>query len=160
MQVTGATFCQLKETRYIQVDKTSIPVQSSHKKGATHKGYHWVYHLPQEGIVVFDYQKSRGKDAPESTLKGFSGCLQTDGYAAYDELGKDKTVTHLGCMAHARRKFEQALDNDNKRSSHMLTQIQKLYALERKADEQQMTVEQRFKRGTGQSNFGRNQTMA
>ena len=143
---------QLKETEYIQADETPIPVQSSHKKGATHKGYHWVYHLPQEGIVVFDYQKSRGKDAPETTLNGFSGCLQTDGYAAYDELGKDKTVTHLGCMAHARRKFEQALDNDNKRAIHMLTQIQKLYALERKADEQQMTVEQRFKLREEQAN--------
>ena len=77
-------------------------------------------------------------------MKDFSGCLQTDGYAAYDELGKDKAVVHLGCMAHARRKFDQALDNDNKRASHMLTQIQKLYALERRADEQLMTVEQRF----------------
>ena len=60
-------------------------------------------------------------------MKDFSGCLQTDGYAAYDELGKDKAVVHLGCMAHARRKFDQALDNDNKRASHILTQIQKLF---------------------------------
>jgi transposase len=143
---------QLKETEYIQADETPIPVQSSHKKGATHKGYHWVYHLPQEGIVVFDYQKSRGKSAPETTLKDFSGCLQTDGYAAYDELGKNKTVIHLGCMAHARRKFDQALDNDKLRASHMLTQIQKLYVLERKADEQQMTVEQRFNLRQEQAN--------
>jgi len=143
---------QLKETEYIQADETPIPVQSSHKKGATHKGYHWVYHLPREGIVVFDYQKSRSKSAPEATLKDFSGCLQTDGYAAYDELGKDKAVVHLGCMAHARRKFDQALDNDKKRASYMLEQIQKLYALERKADKQEMTAKQRLSLRQEQAN--------
>lgn len=134
---------QLRETRYIQADETPIPVQSSHKKGATHKGYHWVYHLPEEGIVVFNYQKSRSKSAPEHMLKDFTGCLQTDGYAAYDELGRNKSIVHLGCMAHARRKFDQAKDNDQSRASHVLTQIQELYALERKADEDQLTEYQR-----------------
>jgi transposase len=134
---------QLRETHYIQADETPIPVQSSHKKGATHKGYHWVYHLPEEGIVVFNYQKSRSKSAPEHMLKDFTGCLQTDGYAAYDELGRNKSIVHLGCMAHARRKFDQAKDNDQSRASHVLTQIQELYALERKADEDQLTESQR-----------------
>jgi transposase len=134
---------QLRETHYIQADETPIPVQSSHKKGATHKGYHWVYHLPEEGIVVFNYQKSRSKSAPEHMLKDFTGCLQTDGYAAYDELGRNKSIVHLGCMAHARRKFDQAKDNDQSRASHVLTQIQELYALERKADEDQLTEYQR-----------------
>jgi len=134
---------RLKETAYIQADETPIPVQGSHKKGAIHKGYHWVYHMPEEGLVVFDYQKSRGQNGPREMLKDFSGCLQTDGYAAYDKLGRNKDIIHLGCMAHARRKFDQAKDNDADRANHILTQVQKLYAIERQADEQQMTAEQR-----------------
>jgi transposase len=135
---------RLKETDYIQADETPIPVQSSHKKGATHKGYHWVYHMPAEGLVVFDYRKSRGQSGPGEILKGFTGCLQTDGYAAYDGLGRDKAIVHLGCMAHARRKFDQARDNDPDRADHVLAQVQKLYAIEREADKHHMTVEQRL----------------
>ena len=135
---------QIGQTRYIQADETPIPVQSSHKKGATHKGFHWVYHLPQEGVVIFDYQKSRGRNGPQDILKNFTGCLQTDGYAAYDELGKNKDIVHLGCMAHARRKFEQAQDSDQSRASYVLTVIQELYAIEREADQNQLTDEQRF----------------
>ncbi|MDZ7775979.1 MAG: transposase [Bacteroidales bacterium] len=45
----------------------------------------------------------------------------------------DKKVTHLACWAHARRKFEKALENDRKRAEHAMTQIQKLYAIEREA---------------------------
>lgn len=134
---------RLKETDYIQADETPIPVQGSHKKGAIHKGYHWVYHMPKEGFVVFDYQKSRGQVGPKEILKEFTGCLQTDGYTAYDKLGRNKDIIHLGCMAHARRKFDQAKENDTDRANHMLTQVQKLYAIERKADERQMSPDQR-----------------
>ncbi len=137
---------QLKETRYIQADETPIPVQSSHKKGATHKGYHWVYHLPQEGIVVFDYQKSRGKNAPETTLKDFSGCLQTDGYAAYDELGKTKLLSILDAWLMPEGNLTRPWTMTIKEPAI------KLYALERKADEQQMTVEQRFNLRQEQAN--------
>ncbi len=48
----------------------------------------------------------------------------------------------LGCMAHARRYFEKALDNDKARSEHVLRKIQKLYALERVAKENSFTAEQ------------------
>jgi hypothetical protein len=46
-------------------------------------------------------------------------------------------------MAHARRKFEEAKDNDKSRAEHVLTEMQKLYHIERKARKEALTYEQR-----------------
>ncbi len=48
----------------------------------------------------------------------------------------------LGCWAHARREFERALDNDKIRAQHVLVEIQKLYAVEKKAKEQNLAPDQ------------------
>lgn len=52
---------QVKATNYLQADESPIAVQDSHKQGATHTGYHWVYHDPINKQVVFDYQPSRSR---------------------------------------------------------------------------------------------------
>jgi hypothetical protein len=127
---------------YLMADETPIPVQSSNKPGATHTGYHWVYRSNESGIVVFDYQKSRSAQGPEDFLKGYQGALQTDGYAAYDRFGEKPGITLLACMAHARRKFDQAKDNDAERANHALTEIQKLYRIERHCKEEGLTASQ------------------
>ena len=54
-----------------------------------------------------------------------------------------KDVTLFHCMAHARRKFDEALGNDKQRAEHALTEVQKLDALERKAKNENFTSEQR-----------------
>jgi len=41
-------------------------------------------------------------------LEGFQGYLQTDGYSGYDSLGTQPGIVHVGCFAHARRKFHEA----------------------------------------------------
>jgi hypothetical protein len=69
--------------------------------------------------------------------------LQTDGYNAYDTFDNEE-ITLLHCMAHARRKFEQALNNDKERAEHVLHLLQKLYAVERKAKEENHTHVQRY----------------
>src|SRR5690606_8772710 len=53
-----------------------------------------------------------------------------------------KEVTHLACWAHARREFEKALDNDKARAEKALLMIQKLYAIERKAKQENLSTEQ------------------
>src|SRR5690606_28407368 len=68
-------------------------------------------------------------------LKDFKGWLQTDGYAVYEQFNT-REVTLLHCMAHARRKFDEAKDNDAQRSAYALTEMQKLYALEREIKDQ------------------------
>ena len=126
---------QVQQQSYLQADESPIKVQDGHKKGATHLGYHWVYHAPRQKLALFDYRPSRSGSAPKDFLKAFQGALQSDGYAGYDELGKRPGISPLACMAHARRYFEKALDNDRLRAEHSLNVIQSLYALERGAKE-------------------------
>ncbi len=121
-------------SRYIQADETPIKVQSRDVPGATHKGYFWVYFDPVTRTVVFEYRPGRGQAGPMEFLKNFKGSLQTDGYAAYDVFGRDKEIILLACLAHARRKFDEAKSNDKERAENMLGMIQKLYAIERKAN--------------------------
>jgi len=129
----------LLKSNYLQADESPIGVQDSHKAGSLHTGYHWVYHAPVEGLVLFKYDTSRSAKAPNKFLEDFNGTLQTDGYKVYQNLHIKGTLKqHLSCMAHARRYFEKALDNDHSRASHALEQIQVLYALERKIREKQL----------------------
>lgn len=128
---------------YIQADETPIPVLDKDKKKSTHQGYYWVYHAPEIKMVLFDYRPGRGRDGPKEILKDFSGHLQTDGYAGYEIFDTEGIVLHH-CMAHARRKFEQALDNDKTRAEYVLAQLQKLYAIERKARQENYSPEQRY----------------
>jgi len=126
---------QLLKNDYIQADESPIGVQDSHKKGALHTGYQWVYRSPIERLVLFKYHPSRQRKAVEDMLKNFSGSLQTDGYGAYQNMRIKGNIRHLACMAHARRYFDKALDNDKQRAEYILTQIQRLYRIERKARE-------------------------
>lgn len=128
---------------YLQADESPIKVQDSHKKGSTHSGYQWLYLAPQQKQVLFKYHPSRSRGAPEGVLENFSGLLQTDGYSAYNHLKTKGTITLAACMAHARRKFDQAQDNDQDRAQHVLALIQKLYAIEREARDQELDAGQR-----------------
>lgn len=130
-------------SNYLQVDETPIKVLDRDKKGKTHRGYYWVYRDPESGLVLFDYRQGRGRDGPTELLKDFKGCLQTDGYGVYDAFDKGD-IQLLHCMAHARRYFEKALDNDRPRAQYILSEIQKLYAVERTARENALSNEERY----------------
>ena len=125
-------------SNYLHADETPIKVLDKDKKGEAHRGYFWVYHNSLQDMVLFDYQPGRGREGPSEILKNFRGHLQTDGYAAYNIFKEQKDVTLLHCMAHARRKFIEAEQNDAMRSRYALKQIQQLYAIERKATEEQL----------------------
>jgi transposase len=130
------------ESDYLMADETPIPVLTKDKPGATHKGYHWVYYDPGNKLVLFDYRKTRGSEGPDELLKNFSGYLQTDGYSAYDHFEKRSNISLLACMAHARRKFEHAQENNPALAGEALTMFQSLYYIERQAREQNLTVEE------------------
>ena len=131
----------IKAKGYLQVDETSIKVLESDKKGAAHMGWYWVYHSPLDGMVLMDYQPTRGAVGAKDMLGHFSGYLQSDGYGVYEKIGQRKEVTPVACWAHARREFERALDNDKIRATKALSLIQQLYAVERKAREVQMLAD-------------------
>lgn len=129
--------------QYLQADESPIKVQDKDKKGVTHQGYMWVYRAPLQNALFFDYNKGRGSVAPTKHLINFSGYLQTDGYAVYEQFAKKTDITHLVCNAHARRYFEKAIDNDKEKASYVLLLFQKLYAIERNAKESNISAEDR-----------------
>ena len=126
------------QSNYLHADESPIKVLDKDKKGTTHRGYYWVYHNSTDGLVWFDYQEGRGREGPAEVLKDFKGYLQTDGYAVYDFFKEDKDITVLHCMAHARRMFFEAKDNDKVIAEYALEQIGLLYNIEREAKEQQL----------------------
>lgn len=139
---------------YLQVDESPIPVQDDHNAKGIHTGYHWVYHAPQLKAVLFNYCPGRSEKFPINMLKDFQGTLQTDGYAGYDKLaqrierpplGGGSGGVALACMAHARRYFEKALNNDKARAEYALKKIRDLYAIERQCNEKKAPPELRHR---------------
>lgn len=129
---------EVLRSEYLHVDETPIKVMDKDKKGETHRGYYWVYQDSIDKIVLFDYREGRGREGPQEMLQDFKGYLQTDGYVVYDIFSKRQDITLIHCMAHARRMFNEALDNDEARASHAMQEIQKLYTIERICKENQL----------------------
>ncbi len=103
--VVRAQAVELVRGSYLQADETTVPVQTGEKTGRNHQAYLWQFGQPG-GPVVFDFQMGRGREGPETFLRGFVGKLQCDGYRVYDKLGPG--IVYVGCMAHARRGFVDA----------------------------------------------------
>jgi len=93
---------------------------------------------------VFDFQLSRGRDGPANFLKDWNGILQTDGYQGYDKVGGPGLI-HVGCWAHARRKFVDAVKVNPKDGAAiaMVTRMDALFLVDRHARQQMLGVDER-----------------
>jgi transposase len=105
--MAAAMGSELLRGSYIQADETPVDVQMHDRRGKNHQAYLWQYGRPGAS-VVFDFRLGRGREGPKRFLDKFEGILQTDGYAAYANVGRPKMV-HACCWAHARRHFIDAL---------------------------------------------------
>lgn len=132
------------QSQYLQADETPIAVLESLKPGSSHKGYYWVYHDPLQKLIMFIYHKSRSGESPREQLKDFKGYLQTDGYAGYNQFKDHPTMRIMACMAHARRKFHNALQNDPEKANQALALFGKLYEVEQQARVEKFNPEQRL----------------
>lgn len=92
----------------LHADETTLQVLKEPGRSATSTSYLWLYRTGCQGpsIVLYDYQTTRASKHPVRFLADFKGYLQVDGYAGYHAI---KNVTLVGCWAHARRKFDEAL---------------------------------------------------
>ena len=124
---------------YIQVDESTLPVIDNEKHRAV-KGYMWCTRAVEDNLVVFHYDMgSRSYDTARKLLRGYRGTIQTDGYDAYDQFESDPHIQVIGCWAHARRKWSDALDEDKRTASEALAYINKLYHIENEAKEAGLT---------------------
>jgi transposase len=95
-------------------------------------------------MCVLNTRMVRGREGPMDSFKTYKGDLQTDAYEVYNVIDKAyEQINHFHCWAHGRRKFHEALNNDKARSEYALSQIQKLYEIERKCREADHTHDQR-----------------
>ena len=135
----------------LQMDETTVQVLKEPGKTAQSKSYLWLQKggPPGQPVVLYDYDPGRGAQVPMQLLEDFTGYLQTDGYAGYNAVVASNNLIHVGCMAHARRKFSDAVKaqgrNKKRGKAHRgLKLIQKLYRIEQKARKQKRSPEQRY----------------
>lgn len=132
--------------KYLQVDESPIKVLEKKQKNGQgiHQGYMWVYNAPCDNLVLFDYRKGRDSSGPKEMLNGYQGILQTDGYAVYESLfANHPDILLTYCMAHARRKFVEALKDNHQKATYFLKEVQQLYALEEQMREQKLDWQER-----------------
>lgn len=143
MPIAAAMKRALLEGHYIQADETPVGVQMHDKRGRNHQGYLWQYGSPGHA-VVFDFRMGREGEGPKQFLGKFNGLLQTDGYAGYNHVGGPKMV-HACCLAHARRKFVDAvkLNAKDQESARIVALMDELFAIDREARGQNQDHAQR-----------------
>jgi hypothetical protein len=113
------------------------------KRGENHQAYLWQYGKPG-GETVVDFCMGRGRDGPKKFLGSWEGILQTDDYQAYDNIDGPKLV-HVGCWAHARRKFVDAVkvNPQDAAAVAMVTRMDALFLIYRDARRRALSVEDR-----------------
>ena len=125
---------QITHVKILQSDDTKIKTLKPSKEG-----YFWGYHSCDDNnrFLLFEYSASRSASVPNTTLKNFTGILQTDGYSGYNDLRAKSTIISVGCWDHARRKFTDVIKVSDKnkkgKAAQLLISINRLYEIEREA---------------------------
>jgi len=138
----------------LQSDDTTAQVINEPGRNAETKSYFWVYltgKYEEFQVVLFKYSETRAGKNPQEFLLGFGGFLIVDGYQGYYALESEGIIL-CGCFSHARRKFVEALKALPKHqqaespASKGVAFCDKIFELERKYDEEGITVQERHER--------------
>ena len=132
MKPTSARYCSIKGFWCAGPEEAGRRAQSP--------SYLWVQRggPPDGRVILDDYDPSRSGAVPHRLLAGYRGYLQTDGYDGYNAVVATNGLKQLGCMAHARRRFDEAVKAQGKSKHHGkawrgLSLIQKFYLVEKQA---------------------------
>lgn len=124
-------------SKVVGTDDTPVKVLDR-KLPQARKGRIWPYVGDRDHrAAVYDYTATRERAGPEEFLKNYRGHLQADAYVAYDAFftKPERGMVEVGCWAHARRHFHQALETDPSHMRTVLLLIAQLYGIERTARE-------------------------
>ena len=149
---------EIRSNSFVQCDETPFQVLKEPGKRAQSQSYLWVLRGGEQNhpLIYYEYDPSRSSEVPKRLLRGFQGFLQTDGYEGYAAIGKEPGIKHVGCWAHTRRKFDEALRGQGKvkkkgaratakasKARQALSQIQAMYRIERELKE--VSIEERYR---------------
>lgn len=139
----------LLEKDILHADETTLQVLKEPGRNADSTSYMWLYRTGrgEAPIILYDYQTTRAAKHPIKFLEDFKGYLHADGYKGYDNL--TSKITLVGCWAHARRYFVEAIkslppkkDNTQTASDEGLAFCNKLFEIERELHD--ATPEERY----------------
>lgn len=108
----------LLEAPLVYGDETEVQVLKEAGRNAQTKSYMWVQMTEGSGatgtgppIRLFAYSPSRSLASARNLYEGMreGSVLMTDGYEPYNAIAKGHKLVHLGCWAHCRRGFHEAL---------------------------------------------------
>jgi transposase len=138
---------KIKEGPFIQMDETPLQVMKEPERPDTRRSYMWLARggPPDTPLVYYRYHPTREAAFVKDFLAGYSGFLQTDGYAAYDAALKGRhDIIHVGCLAHVRRRFHDAAKVTKKASgAHIgLKKIQRIYHAEEELHKEPQSMDE------------------
>ena len=114
--------------------------------GKTTKAYVWAYARGEHDAipgVIYDFCVGRGARYPMAFLHGWTGTITCDDYKGYDAVFRGEGRIEAGCLAHARRKFDElARAHASPVATQAIERIAWLYRIEQEARE--MTVPDRL----------------
>jgi transposase len=133
----------------INIDETTVQVLVEPGRPPTSKSYMWIFRRgdPEKPVLLYQYHPTRSGDVAATFLRDFKGYVQTDGYSGYDFLDSEQDIEHIGCWAHARRKFKDVVKAQGKRRKNIgsadvaLGFIGKLYRIDKEARKNELTPE-------------------
>lgn len=124
----------------VRLDATNVKVL---QKGRTRQANLWAY-LRNNDIAVFDFTEKHNRDGPEAFLGERDGFLQGDADTIYDAMFRNRPgLIEVGCAAHCRRRFYDAIDTDGPRARFAIGLYRRIYAIEAAMKEEGATTEQR-----------------
>lgn len=130
---------ELRQADVLQIDESPGDYLAP-GTGSTGQGYMWYYRDAERGTLYCDWQLGRGHEClletlgldGQSDLPPYTGLIQCDGFSAYQALVRRYAEISLaGCLAHIRRKFYEAREQDPKVVMPILETIGALYRIER-----------------------------
>ncbi|MFC4311603.1 IS66 family transposase [Steroidobacter flavus] len=129
---------RMRASGYIRIDETPLQVLKSDTHSQQHMMWVRVAGPPGQRLILFDHDPSRSSQVAARLLDGAHGYVQSDGYAAYDAAAASLQLTHVGCFAHLRRRFFEAVQalpkseqKKNTAAHEIVRRIDALYAIER-----------------------------
>ncbi len=136
--VTAMYTEQVLRSPWIQCDDTTLEVQQQEREPRCRQGHMWVYRS-SEAEVVYDFTWVRNRDGPMRMLEHYQGYLQADAAPAFDDVfTRNPKIVEVGCWAHARRYFKEAMSSAAVECARVLACVRELYGVERSATDKQL----------------------
>jgi transposase len=148
---------EIRSGPLIGIDESPLQVLKEAGRKNTSTSYMWVFRggSPERPVLLYEYQRTRSGKTALEFLTDYKGYIQTDDFSGYDHLDQKPGIVHLGCWAHARRKFVKVATvrkkhrskrvNPKSLADQALDYIGKLYKIEKQARRQELDADPTYR---------------